>query len=149
MTTPAPALSDTLTIPSRLFGPIQAPKDSLITFDEGILGFGGERRFIIVPAAADGLFWLQDCSDAGIAFLLGEPSQFFPEYAPALQLPDTDEPGLLCIVTLAPRGEPCSMNLQGPLVFDFVARRGWQVVLETGGFTTRHPVDLTALTRHA
>ncbi len=143
MTLPASVTATTLTIPSRLFGPIQAPRDSLLTFDDGILGFAGERRFIIVPAAAPDLYWLQDCSDAGIAFLLGDPFKFFPDYAPDLELPDTEEPGVLCIITLAPRGQPCSMNLVGPLVIDFAARRGSQVVLEPGLYMARHPLDLS------
>lgn len=141
----ASVTSEYLTVPSRLFGPIQVPRDSVITFDEGLLGFGGERQFILVPAAADGLYWMQDCADAGICFLLGEPFRFFPDYAPAVTMPESEETGLLGIITLAPKGEPCSMNLQGPLVFDFTARRGHQVVLEPGAYLTRHEVDLSTM----
>ncbi len=139
------ASSDLITVPSRLFGPIQVPRASLLTFPDGMPGFAGERQFIIVPAAAEGLYWLQDCGDSGVCFLVGEPNRFVPEYAPAIDLPESDEVGVLGIITLPAPGESCTMNLQGPIVVDFSARTGQQIVLEPGLWTTKHAVDLQAV----
>lgn len=137
--------SEMITVPSRLFGPIQVPRSSLITFPDGMPGFAGLRQFIVVPAAADGLYWLQDCSDAGIIFLLGEPNRFVEGYDPRLDLPESEEIGVLGIITLPTPGESATMNLQGPLIIDFASRMGEQVVLEPGAWSTRHEVDLQAL----
>ncbi len=146
-TQPAAPAGETLCIASRLFGPLTVPRNDVITMPEGMLGFAGERRFILLPAAPDGVFWLQSTEESGLVFLLVDPFLFFPGYE--LDIPELPDPGpgeeiaVLTIVTL-PRatGESCTANLQGPLVIRFPARVARQVVLVDSAYHTKHPVDL-------
>lgn len=144
---PAAPAGETLFIASRLFGPLTVPRSDVITMPEGMLGFAGERRFIMLPAAPDGIFWLQSTDEGGLVFLLVDPFIYFPGYV--VDLPDLPEPGpgeevaVLAIVTL-PRGdnETCTANLQGPLVIQFPTRVARQVVLSDSHYHTKHPLDL-------
>jgi flagellar assembly factor FliW len=134
---------------SRLFGPIEACADDCITLPDGMLGFAGERRFILLPAAAEGVFWLQAVEDGGLIFLLVDPFPMFPDYSVEVPDPVPGEPEpeivVLSIVTL-PRqpGDDCTANLQGPLVLDLVNRVGRQVIVADPQYHTRHPIDLRA-----
>ena len=147
MTQPAPPAGETLFIASRLFGPLSVPRRDVIVMPEGMLGFAGERSFILLPAAPDGIFWLQCVEESGLVFLLVDPFIYFPDYV--VDLPETPEsaPGeevaVLTIVTLPRgRGEACTANLQGPVVIHFPTRVARQVVLSDPRFHTRHPLDL-------
>jgi len=137
---------ETLFVPSRLFGPLHLPAEEVIVMPAGMLGFAGERRFVLLPAAPDGVFWFQNVDDGSLIFLLVDPFQFFPEYevdAPEIPESRTPEVLVLSIVTLPRRpGEDCTVNLQGPLVIDFATRRANQVIQADPRYHTRHPVDL-------
>lgn len=146
-TQPAAPAGETLFIASRLFGPLTVPRSDVIVMPEGMLGFAGERRFIMLPAAPDGIFWLQSIDEGGLVFLLVDPFIYFPGYV--VDLPDTPDPApgeevaVLAIVTL-PRGDTdmCTANLQGPLVIHFPTRVARQVVLPDSHYHTKHPLDL-------
>lgn len=144
--TQAGAPSETIFVASRLFGPLQVAPADLITMPDGMLGFAGERRFTLMPAAPDGVFWLQNVDDGALIFLLIDPFELFPGYAvDAPDIPEerTEDIAVLAIVTLPrQRGDACTVNLQGPLLFDFPRRQVRQVIQEDPRYHTRHAVDL-------
>lgn len=147
-TAPAPEapVHDTVLIPSRLFGPLEVPASSCINFPDGLLGFGGERRFVLLPAADADIFWLHAVDQGNLAFLVIDPFANFPGYE--VDLPEVDENRVnttmvLTIVTLGGTMDAqCTANLQAPLVLDLAAREGRQIVLQDVAHPTRHPVDL-------
>lgn len=145
--TTLPTTSERLLVASRLFGPLEVAGDEIITMPEGMLGFAGERRWIMLPAAPQGVFWLQSIDDSGLVFLLVDPFLFFPGYV--VDLPDLPEPGpgesvaVLTIVTLPrEKGAACTANLQAPVVITYPGRAARQVVLPDPTVHTRHPLDL-------
>jgi flagellar assembly factor FliW len=143
--------SDCLQVASRLFGPLNVPVDTCLSFQEGIFGFAGERHFVLLPAAKEGLYWMQDVNDGALALLLVDPFKFFPDYSADLDdahhrlidASDEAEVAVLSVVTL-PRaeGDPCTVNLQGPIIVNFTVRKGCQVILDDSGCSTKHPIDL-------
>lgn len=153
MTSPTTGTADapaTIVIPTRLFGPLRVAQDSWINFPEGLLGFGGDRSFVLLPAAREGLYWMQDIGDSAVAFLVADPLLFEPTYAPELPLPPADELAVLCIVTLgATNDAPCSINLQAPLVIDFASRTGAQLLAANPSYATRVEIDLRAVLQPA
>lgn len=141
-------------VPSEVFGPLDVPEDECLTFPDGLLGFAAQRRYVLLPAAAEGVFWLQSCEEGSLVFLVVDPFAFVPDYA--VSLPESLGAGedardgaapsgaaVLAIVTL-PRaaGEPATANLQGPIVVDPRTRTACQRVLGDGAYPTKHPIDL-------
>lgn len=137
-------------VASRLFGPLSVNPGSFITFLDGLPGFAGERRFILLPAAPEGVYWLQAVEEGSVAFLLVDPFPIFPGYE--VELPDDDGAGappiVLSVVTLPREDEPSTANLQAPVLLDLERRMGWQAILADSGYGARHPFDLrTVLAR--
>ncbi|HTS88781.1 MAG TPA: flagellar assembly protein FliW [Gemmatimonadales bacterium] len=146
MTATAKPFAGALRVASRLFGPLEIAPEACYTMPEGMLGFAGERRFVLLPAAKSGVFWMQSVDDGALIFLVVDPFEFVPGYD--VDLPDVPEERreatlVLTIVTLPrEKGDPCTTNLQAPLVFDVVQRAAGQIVLQDPRYHTRHSIDL-------
>ncbi|HEY8484232.1 MAG TPA: flagellar assembly protein FliW [Longimicrobiales bacterium] len=128
-----------------------AAADPVLIFEEGLLGFPDCRRFTLLPTERDGLFWLQSLDHESLVFLVADPFRFVPDYVVDLEpaalrglepvLP-TDI-AVLAIVTLARQpGEPCTVNLQGPIAINLRTQRARQIVLPDPEYGLRHPLDL-------
>lgn len=121
-------------------------------FPEGLLGFEDARRFVLAPAAdREGLYWLQSLDHGSLAFLLCDPFLFVDGFVVELgprELPgdfgeSRDHLAVLGIVTLPrERGTPATVNLQGPVLFDFRTGKARQVALADSSWGVSHPVDL-------
>lgn len=151
---PAPALPDApLSVPSEVLGPLTVAPAEVLTFEHGVLGFPACRRFVLLPAGRPGLFWLQSVEHSALTFLLADPFALVPGYTLDVAAAEGGEtlagasPSdviALAILTLpATRAELPTANLQGPVVIDLRARRGRQVVVTSGEYGLRHPVDLS------
>lgn len=147
----APMPVSTHTVPSELLGTLQVASDAVLDFSRGLLGFPECRRFALVPAGREGLFWLQSLDYSALTFLVADP---FPHVAGydvelgaaerlELQVRDAADVALLCIVTL-PRttDELPTMNLQGPIAVNLRARVGRQMVLGDTTWGVRAPLPL-------
>jgi flagellar assembly factor FliW len=144
-----------LTVRSDLLGDLHVRSTDALYFANGILGFPECRRFALVRAEHDGLFWLQSIEYSTLAFLLVDPFAVIPEYsidvAPT-QLADLGayrpaDIALLSVVTLpaVPTEQPTA-NLQGPIAINFATRAAKQLVMSETDFGVRCPIDLKQLT---
>ncbi len=78
-----------------------------------------------MPNAKEGpLFWIQSVDDPAIAFVLTDPTNFFPDYGALpnkneqqkLAMKETDECYVLSIVTVHPDRQ-VTLNLAAPVLF--------------------------------
>ena len=146
-----PSGSATVTVVSELLGDVELPAAALYTFPAGLYGFDACRRFALVPAGREGLFWLQSAEASGLVFLLADPFHWFPDYVAdvpeaelaALGRADDAPVGVLAIVTLpSAAGEAASVNLRAPVILDPAGRGGRQVVLRDERLRVREPLAL-------
>lgn len=125
-------------IAHRRVGEMRLDEADVIHF-AGLPGFPDARRFALCRHDQDGpLSWLACLDDVDLAFVVTDPRQFFPDYAP--RIPDRyrrllsseadAELELLAIVNLS--GGAPRLNLAAPLVVDARTRKGAQVLLEDG-----------------
>ena len=139
-----------LLVPSRLFGPLRVANDQVVVFPEGLLGFTGSHRFVLLPAASQGVFWLHSMEEGNLAFLVLDPTRYFPDYAVDVdekEVPfDTSDPSALVVLTIVtlPRevGAKPTANLRAPLVLNFTHRCGCQLLLRDSDYLPRHPFEL-------
>ena len=144
-----------VTVKSDLLGDLQIHSRDALYFSQGILGFPECRKFALVRAEHDGLFWLQSIDYSTLVFLLVDPFAVVTGYsidvAPS-QLADLGayrpaDIGLLSVVTLpSVPGDQPTANLQGPIAINFATRNAKQLVLSETDFGVRVPVDLKQLT---
>lgn len=151
MNSAALAKPSEMIVQSDLLGEIEITSDEIIDFPSGLFGFPECRGFVLLPAAREGMYWLQSTEHGALAFLLADPFRFFTGYSVDLAAADrvdlrVTSPAdvvVLSIVTL-PRsrdGRPTA-NLQGPLAINVAARRGKQLALGESEFGIRCPIDL-------
>lgn len=129
--------------------------ETLITFQDGILGFPSIKNYLIIEDEKDHPFsWLQAVEDPDLAFFVVDPLILKPEYQPkfspldlqSLEIDDTKSMTLLSIVTV-PHDDPLklSANLMAPLVINSRSRNGKQIVLNDSGYRIHEPIIKPAI----
>ena len=136
--------SDTIRLCSERFGDHVLPGDRVLDFPDGLIGFRAARRLVLLDAGRAGspfrhLVWL-DAPETG--FMVCDPTVLWPGYAD--EVPADDVPvehrTLFAIVTVPADAREMTANLMAPLVVDRRTRIGRQLVLDTGRYSTRHPL---------
>lgn len=140
-----------VTVESDLLGTIAVPAAGVFSFPAGMFGFPECRRFALVGAGREGLFWLQSLDHATLAFLLVDPFAHFADYTVELgagdradlAVVDAADVAILSVVTLPQtRSAPPTANLQGPVALNFAARLGRQLALGDSAWGVRCPFSL-------
>lgn len=132
------------TLVGTRFGTVEFDSDEVLQIDGGLVGLPELRRFVLFEAKPGSPFsWLQSLDDPAMAFLVTEPSRYLPTYESevARRCSDIDDAVILATANV-PAGRPrdTTLNLSGPIVLDAATRRGRQMVLEDGAYTTRYRV---------
>jgi flagellar assembly factor FliW len=141
-----------LRVESDLLGTLTVAEEEIVEFPQGLFGFPEARRFVVVPADREGVYWLQSTDHTPLAFLLADPFLHFEGYAVELGPGDLadlragadDTVAILAVVTLpASATESPTANLQGPVAIHFAARRAKQVAISTAEHGVRRAIDLS------
>lgn len=136
-------------ITTSRFGAIDLTDEDLITFPEGLLGFGDLRTFVLLDDPSDEIFaWLQSCEQPGVAFPVLEPELFVPNYKPMLSKGDleilqaTAQQSLryFSIITIPQEPTQMTANLKAPIVLNVATRRARQCVLQDNNLAIREPI---------
>jgi len=142
----------TLHIASRALGDIEVSSTWVMHFPTPIGGFPSQQNFALIPAAREGLWWLQAIDDADVTFILGDP--FLLDASYSFDLGDVER-GMLSIknesdafglvmITLPHRDdERATANCRAPIVFNLTKRVGMQVLSRDDTHDLRRPLDLS------
>lgn len=140
---PIPA-AETIVIRSRRFGTYEVPEARVITFGSGLIGFPDLQRFALLePTRPQSPFrYLISVDLPEIAFVVCNPGDFWPGYVAEVPAPADShgELAVLVMVTVPANLREMTANLMAPLVIDSESRRGAQIVIDTGRYSTRHPL---------
>lgn len=135
-----------MTIITRQFGPIDYSEEGVITFPQGLLGFEGMHRFLLIDQPEiEPLRWLQSIDEPQIAFTVIEPELVWPDFRVRLSSDDREglglapqgEPLVLVLVTVPQDPAEMTANLLGPLVMHPEKRVARQLVLHDSSYGTR------------
>ncbi len=130
------------------FGEIEYDEKNLLHFPAGLIGFPTLHDFIVMPNKKQGpLFWIQSADDPAIAFVLTDPSNFFPDYRVSpddserqlLHIGDDDPCYVLTVVTVPP-DQNITLNLTAPILFTPKSNRAMQIILENTNYQTKTPL---------
>mgnify|MGYP003394633140 CR=1 FL=1 len=119
-------------------------------FPEGLLGFSSFQRFTLSRYQAadesDSPFFILQAVDSNLSFPLISPQLLVSDYQ--LTLPQEtliklatntmNDLVAMAIVTLRQRIEEITANLQGPVLFNPIARLGLQTIAER--YSVHHPI---------
>ena len=132
------------------FEDLEIGEDQIIEFPLGVLGFPEFRRWILLQASPQSVFfWLQSAEVPDLAFILVQPQLFFSDYQVRTQKEelcaislDTATDGEVFVICNR-AGDTITANLQGPLVFNARTKQARQIVLCDRHLTTRHELCTT------
>ena len=73
-------------IETRDFGIIDVEEENIITFKQPVFGFEDYTQFVLVTDSnmGNGICWLQSIEQKGICFIMLNPLEICPDYAPAV-----------------------------------------------------------------
>ena len=142
----------TLQISSRALGDIEVSSKWVMHFPTPLGGFPSHQNFVLIPAAREGLWWLQAIDDADVTFILGDP--FLLEASYSFDLGDveremlsiqneSDAFGLVMLTLPQHDGESATANCRAPIVFNLAQRVGMQVMTRDDRHDMRCPLDLS------
>jgi len=131
-------------IESTRFGRLNVDDERIINFPKGLLGFPSHTRFALIKSGEENyFFWMQSVEEAGLAFVVTDPSIFFKDY----EVPVRDETQADLEIDRAQVFVICNKveewltgNLLGPIVVNSENRKASQVVLTEKKWTTRQPL---------
>ena len=130
------------------FGDVEYSPEHLLTFPLGLIGFPGLRGFVVMPNRKEGpLFWIQSVDDPDMAFVLTDPTNFFPDYAVKpdvaerhiLEIGEEDACYAVTVVTVPPDLN-ITLNLSAPILFAPKSNRAMQTILEESSYSTKTPL---------
>ncbi|HEX30366.1 TPA: flagellar assembly protein FliW [Candidatus Poribacteria bacterium] len=131
------------------FGEIEVDEGEIITFPEGLLGFAGHKRYVILePREIAPLKWLQSVDEGWLAFVIVDPFIFKRNYefdvpedcAKQLGMRDASDAIVYVILTVDDDPSKTTANLQAPILISKRTRLAKQLILMNGDYDVRYPV---------
>ncbi|MFK7960264.1 MAG: flagellar assembly protein FliW [Phycisphaerales bacterium] len=136
-----------MNVQTTRFGTVEVDAERVMTFESGLLGFPSLTRYVLLQPDDDAVFfWLQSVDEAGLAFVVTDPSLWVADYEATIRREQMEELGLQQLddaqvfVIVNRYGDQLTANLQGPLVVNVANRSGVQLVLAEKRWTTRHEI---------
>lgn len=139
-----------MTIATRDFGNIDISEDGILTFTLPILGFEGQKQFVILydDEMGDALGWLQSVDDRDVCFIIIDPRTVFDTYKPnvassvlnKLGLSKQEDAVLRNLVVIPAQTGEATVNLKSPLVINPAKKLAAQVILEQD-YSVRTPLN--------
>lgn len=131
------------------FGPLDITEESVISFPEGVIGFEGYKRYVILSKKDNApLRWLQSLDEPELAFIIISPYQFKPDYCPKLEKKDLSMLGIksikeaevLAIVVVPENPRNMVANLMAPILINPKLCIGKQVIMQDTEYPTRYRI---------
>ena len=137
-------------INTRDYGTVEINDNSIIRFEDGIIGFEKYHDYILIDDAAEQSPFrcLQSVEDSELAFILLDPFGVKPDYQIEV---DDAQAGLICaddahdltifaIVVVPEDIKRMSVNLKAPLIINADLRKGMQYITDRVDYSIRHYV---------
>lgn len=119
---------------NKQFGEIKFENETIIKFEEGILGFEELREFLLVSEKDGFFFWLVSVDEPEIIFPLFSIKLLQEEYKVAGNL---DPYG---IVNLDRDPQNISINLKAPVLIDHSEKSGFQKIIDEEDYPVNYPL---------
>lgn len=150
-------VSELRIVRSHAFGEAAVPARAIMHFTAPLWGFPERTAYALLPAARQGLYWLQSIDDELTTFILADP--FVLDAGYAFTLSDTERAalhvaapedvfGLVMLTLPASADGPVTANFRAPLAFNLGAQKAVQLVTNDERHGLRHPIELTVFPAH-
>lgn len=130
------------------FGEFELEEANVFHFEEGILGFPNDRKYVVIRNPEPGLpfDWLQSVETPELAFVITDPFFFKSDYE--FDVPETIQesldiwdPGdvlIYAITVVAEDMKLSTINLRAPLILNTRTKMGCQMILENDSYSVKY-----------
>lgn len=135
-------------IESKHFGNVKIPKEEIITFPFGILGFEHIKEYVLLGKVDhdNPFMWLHAVEHPEVCFVVMDPYTFKKDYLPSvsqevlhkLEVEDPSDIRFLSIVVIPKDVSKMTANLKGPIVINAKKNIAMQVILDKEDYKTKH-----------
>ncbi|MBE5939366.1 MAG: flagellar assembly protein FliW [Lachnospiraceae bacterium] len=136
---------------TRIFGTIDIDEEKIITFENGIIGFGDLKRFILIHDAENenaSITWLQSIDEPAFAMPVIDPLLVNETYDPIIEdellmcLGELSAEDILVLVTVTVPSDITKMtcNLMAPIIINANNRKACQVITEGDEYPVKYEI---------
>lgn len=135
-------------IKTKNFGELEIKEEDIIIFSDGIPGFEGLNKYIIIenPDKDVPFNWLQCVEDVDLAFVIINPFIFKEDYEfdlpqnaiEKLHIKSHEDINIYSIVIIPEDVSKMTANLAAPIVINHVEKRGKQILLQDSVYSKKH-----------
>lgn len=138
-----------MVIQTKDFGAVEISPDDILYFPQGVYAFEQENKFVILDDQNDtGVFQMQSVENGNLRFVLVDPFMVLHTYNPIipdqelslLEAKYREDLSFFVIAVLAETIEETTVNLKSPVVVNFAAKKGMQVILDGSSYPIRYPL---------
>ncbi|MBS5062133.1 MAG: flagellar assembly protein FliW [Hungatella hathewayi] len=136
-------------IETRDFGILEIEEEHVIQFSQPLFGFEEYRRFVLINDSnmGNGICWLQSVEEKQVCFIMLNPLEIKPDYAPAvndevldqLKAEPDDELDCWVLLVIGKTFKQSTANLKSPIIVNHKANLAVQVILDQD-YAIRQPV---------
>lgn len=137
-----------MNVNAKYFGNVSYESSDIIQINNGLIGFDSYTKYLPLSFHEENNFMisLQSLEEESLSFILMDPFQLFPEYAPDLTEQDMEELKIdsledvvfYAICVIRDTTASSTVNLKAPLVINLANRTAKQVILEQPEYTFQH-----------
>ena len=130
------------------FGEVEVDENSIIHFEEGLLGFEDVKKFVMLDCTDNGETFkvMQAVEKPYPAFAVINPFEVSSDYEVEiddltkenLAIKDSNEIAICSIVTIPDKITRMSANLLAPVVINTTNNKARQMVMQNSTYTTKH-----------
>ena len=132
---------------SNRFGDLDVPSGSIFEFPDGLVGFPGAKRFVLLDHRPGSTFkWMLSIDDPELGFAVADPTDLVAGYLPPFEAAcravgaEPADLAVFALVTIPQNPTEMTVNLMAPVAVNLRSRVARQLVLEEPGLDPAHRV---------
>ncbi len=139
-------------VKTKYFGDIDLVEDKIITFEQGIMGFEGFKKYTILfdieGENKPSISWLQCLDEQSLALPVINPFLIKNDYNPVVEdellkpIGEINEQNLIILLSLTVPSDmsKLSVNLKAPFIINSDTRKGCQIIVENQEYEVKYNV---------
>jgi len=136
-------------IVTKKFGTLDVDENSVIEFPNGLIGFEKSHRFALIKNEDfDPFCWLVSLEGEELTLPILNPQLVYPDFNTAFATDsmgnghffDSESGNVFCVVTINGNQGRFTINLKSPILIDFEAKVGKQLILDSEELVIDQPV---------
>ena len=133
------------------FGDVEVADDAVFNFTQGPVGFAESRKYVRLSnqlGESTPFRWLQSTENDDMAFVIVDPTSFYPEYQvnikksdiEELQVEEGDEVKVYTVVVIPEKVHDMTANLRAPIIINETKKLCKQLILHDNELSLRYKI---------